>query len=231
MPSRSLVGTTCGQYNRDRMNPVSSIRLICFGDSLTAGFQSPTRDNPQGLSTPYGEWVQERLGAAGQVRISGICGELTGEMTMRFRQDVLAHQPHYVVILGGTNDLGWDGSPSEIMRNLVKMYELTLAAGGVPVPVTVPSLRVEEAESSREGEEWVGGHLERRRELNATILDYARAKNLVAVDLFTATAEPESYLLAPHYSNDGLHLTTAGYRLFADLVYRQVLEPVLSRNL
>lgn len=224
-----LVRAEYGQYNRATMNPALPIHVICFGDSLTAGFQSPTRVNPQGCATPYGEWVQEMIGAAGQVKISGICGELTGEMAMRFRRDVLTYQPHYVVILGGTNDLGWNGPPSEIMRNLLKMYEQTLAAGGVPVPVTVPSLRVEDAGGSREGQEWVAGHLARRRELNAMILDYARMKNLAAIDLFTATAEPESGLLASGYSNDGLHLTTAGYRLFADLVYRQVLQPVLSK--
>ena len=205
------------------------VRIICFGDSLTAGFQSPTRENPQGGSTPYGETLQERLGSAGQVSVSGICGELTGEMVMRFRKDVLAHAPHYVVILGGTNDLGWNGPTHEIMRNLVKMYEQTLAAGGVPVPVTVPSLRVEDAGNSREGMDWVAGHLERRYELNGLILGYGRTKNLTAVDLFTATAEPETNLLAREYSNDGLHLTTAGYRLFADLVYRQVLQPVLPK--
>lgn len=211
------------------MNPMQPVRIICFGDSLTAGFQSPTWDNPQGGSTPYGESLQERIGSAGQVSISGICGELTGEMVMRFRKDVLAHKPNYVVILGGTNDLGWNGPTHEIMRNLVKMYEQTLAAGGVPVPVTVPSLRVEDAGNSREGMEWVAGHLERRHELNAQILEYAASKNLAPVDLFTATAEPETNLLARDYSNDGLHLTTAGYRLFADLVYRQVLQPVLSK--
>lgn len=212
------------------MNSAHALRVICFGDSLTAGFQSPTRANPQARSTPYGEWVQERLGGAGQVTISGICGELTGEMVMRFRRDVLAHQPHYVVILGGTNDLGWNGPTHEIIRNLVKMYEKTLAAGGIPVPVTVPSLRVEDAGCSREGLEWVVGHLDRRRELNAHILEYAATKNLVSVDLFAATAEPESDLLAPEYSNDGLHLNTAGYRRFADLVYKLVLEPALSGN-
>lgn len=115
------------------------------------------------------------------------------------------------------------------MRNLVKMYEQALAAGGVPVPVTVPSLRVEDAGNSREGIEWVAGHLERRRELNAQILEYAASKSLAAVDLFTATVEPETDLLAPEYSNDGLHLTTAGYHLFAGLVYRQVLQPALFK--
>ena len=212
------------------MNSSQPLRVICFGDSLTAGFQSPTRENPQGLATPYGEWVQERLGAAGQVTSSGMCGELTGEMVLRFRRDVLAHQPHYVVILGGTNDLGWNGPAHEIMRNLVKMYEQTRAAGSVPVPVTVPSLRVEDAGSSRESLEWVAGHLERRCELNALIMEYAASKSLVAVDLFTATAEPESRLLAPEYSNDGLHLTTAGYRLFAELLYQQVFAPIVSGN-
>ncbi len=209
--------------------PPPPVRIVCFGDSLTAGFQSPTRDHPQGQSTPYGEWVQEKVGPAAQVSISGICGELTGEMVMRFRRDVLAHEPRFVVILGGTNDLGWNGPTHEIMRNLVKMYEQTLAAGGVPVPVTVPSLRVEDAGNSREGMEWVAGHLARRHELNGLILDYARTKHLAAIDLFTATAEPETNLLAREYSNDGLHLTTAGYRLFADLVYQQVLQPAVSK--
>lgn len=228
--SIGLVSSPDGRYNRGIMHSRSPVHIVCFGDSLTAGFQSPTRENPQGSSTPYGESLQESIGSAGRVSISGICGELTGEMVLRFRKDVLAHEPRFVVILGGTNDLGWNGPTHEIMRNLVKMYEQTLAAGGVPVPVTVPSLRVEDAGNSREGLAWVAEHLVRRFELNGLILDYARTKQLTAVDLFTATAEPETNLLAREYSNDGLHLTTAGYRLFADLVYRQVLQPVLSKS-
>src|SRR5205085_2775178 len=115
------------------MEPESSASLlVCFGDSLTAGFQSPTRDNPEGRSTPYGDWVQECLGSSLQVRVSGVCGELTGEMVLRFRHDVLAHRPTYVALLGGTNDLGWNAAASEIMRNLVKMYEQTFAAKAVP---------------------------------------------------------------------------------------------------
>ena len=103
--------------------------VICFGDSLTAGFQSPTRDNPTGRETPYGQFLQSYLGDVVEVRISGICGELTGEMIVRFQRDVLNHQPGYVPILGGTNDLGWNASAPEIMRNLAMMYEQTLAMG------------------------------------------------------------------------------------------------------
>ena len=200
--------------------------VICFGDSLTAGFQAPTRENPVGGETPYGQFLQEILGAAAQVRVSGICGELTGQMVLRFKHDVLDHTPSYVPILGGTNDLGWNASLDEIMRNLVRMYEQTLRAGGVPIPVTVPSIRVEDSQGSREGQEWVAGHLARRQQLNGVIVEYARLKSLAVVDLFAATADPESRQLAAIYSNDGIHLTTAGYRVFAEHV-AMILKPLL----
>ena len=203
--------------------------VICFGDSLTAGFQSPTKDNPAGQETPYGQFLQSFLGGAGQVRISGICGELTGEMGMRFQRDVLDHQPGYVTILGGTNDLGWNTSSSEIMSNLAMMYDQTLAMGGVPIPVTVPSIRVEDALGSQEGQEWVTEHLARRTQLNKLIQEYADSKNIAYVDLFAATMDPKSGQLAAIYSNDGIHLTTAGYRLFAEQV-AQVLKPLLSQS-
>jgi len=206
---------------------IRSTLVICFGDSLTAGFQSPSREHPTGAETPYGQFLQNHLGAAAQVCISGMCGELTGEMVMRFRRDVLDHEPGYVPMLGGTNDLGCNVAPTEIMCNLVTMYEQVLAAGGLPIPVTVPSIRVEENQGSPEGREWVADHLAQRAVLNRLIRDYAASKAIVCVDLFTATTDPESGQLARMYSNDGLHLTTAGYRLFAEQVAR-VLKPLLS---
>ena len=196
--------------------------VICFGDSLTAGFQSPTADNPTGRETPYGEFLQEQLGVDGQVHVSGICGELTGEMAMRFRQDVLRHRPASVVILGGTNDLGWNARPQDIMRNLVKMYELALADRITPIPVTVPSIRVAGDQAGPDGQVWIDDHITRRRQLNGLIRQYAESKQLAWIDLFSATAEPETGQLAGQYSNDGLHLTTAGYRRLAQLLYDQV---------
>jgi acyl-CoA thioesterase I len=201
--------------------------IICFGDSLTAGFQSPTRENPEGRSTPYGAWLEQSLGPAVQVHITGICGELTGEMVLRFKRDVLDHRPAYATLLGGTNDLAWNAQPREIMRNLVKMYELTLAAGAVPIPVTVPSIRAEEGQTGAEGQGWIADHLTRRHLLNGLIRDYATSKTIAYVDLFHATADPETHQLAAMYSNDGVHLTTAGYRRMAEEVVK-VLKRMLT---
>ena len=207
---------------------IASSHIVCFGDSLTAGFQSPTADNPQAIETPYGWFLQELTGPAVRVSVSGICGELTGEMAMRFRSAVLAHHPTHVVILGGTNDLGWNALPADIMRNLLKMYELASAAGITPVPVTVPSIRVGDNLRSEDGRRWFAEHLDRRCQLNGLILRYAESKRLAAFDLFAATAEPETRQLAAEYSNDGLHLTTAGYRLIAERLYREVFTAGLA---
>lgn len=203
-----------------------SVLVICFGDSLTVGFQSPTRQNPVGQATPYGYFLQQELGGPAEVRISGICGELTGDMVTRFGRDVLSYGPGFVPILGGTNDLGWNITPSEIMRNLAGMYEESLKAGGTPIPITIPSIRVEAGECSQGGQDWITGHLERRHQLNGLIQDYARSKGLASVDLFRATVDPDSGLLAEVYSNDGLHLTTSGYRLLAEQV-AHILRPLL----
>lgn len=207
------------------MDTTNKIPLIlCFGDSLTAGYQTPSRDNPSGRETPYGRFLEELLGGRARIAVSGICGEVTGEMVLRFRSDVLQRRPDYVVILGGTNDLGWNASPQEIIRNLVKMYELARAAGIVPVPVTVPSLRVPDGAGHDEAASWLGGHLARRQALNDLIQEYARSKQLRSVDLFSATSAPESSQLCSEYSNDGLHLTTEGYRRFAMLLHEEIFS-------
>lgn len=197
-------------------------RIVCFGDSLTAGFQSPNPENPGGEDRPYGRYLQEWLGPSVEVRISGICGELTGEMTMRFRRDVLGFRPAYVVILGGTNDLAWNADPGQVMRNLIKMYESARGERIVPIPVTVPSILVDVDQGGPEAEAYLERHVRLREALNASICEYARSKALPCVDLFAATADAATGQLAWRFSNDGVHLTTAGYRLFATLLLEQV---------
>lgn len=208
---------------------IASHHIVCFGDSLTAGFQSPTADTPQGAETPYGQFLQDLTGPSVRVSVSGTCGELTGEMAMRFRRDVLQQQPSHVVLLGGTNDLGWNAEPAGIMRNLVKMYESARATQVVPIPVTVPSIRVDVAGGGPDAEAWIGQHLSRRVRLNGLIQEYALAKGLPCVDLFAATIESTTGQLAAQYSNDGLHLTTGGYRLLAQLLYDQVFAKAFPR--
>lgn len=185
-------------------------RIIAFGDSLTTGFQSPSDDNPSGEATPYGGFLAESLGDAATVIVRGVNGELTDEMAVRLGREVMQLEPDAVIVLGGANDLGWGAPPESILQNLTTIYGHIRAHGALPVAVTVPSMR------------GMDSMIPGRRALNRLITEYCRGNGIPCVDLFTATAEPDTGRLAAEYSNDGLHLSTEGYRMLARLVYEVV---------
>ena len=191
------------------------LKIITFGNSLTVGYQSPSPENPMGKPTPYGRFLKELIGHSAEIVIKGVSGELTGEMILRLDREVITQRPDYAIILGGANDLGWGAHPSEIIKNLVTMYEHVRSANIQPISVTVPSIR---------------GYdplIPPRQVLNNLMIEYCQSKQQLFVDLFTATAEPDTLRLAEKYSNDGLHLTTEGYRLLAELLYNEVFKAIL----
>ena len=192
------------------------MQIVTFGNSLTVGYQSPSFLNPSGESTPYGQFLQELLGDSARVLIRGVSGELTADMALRLHRDVIALRPDYAVILGGSNDLGWGLHPKEVMQNLIAMYERVRGEGIQPVAITVPSIR------------GFDSLIPPRKVLNNLMIEYCQAQGeRPLVDLFMATAEPETMRLAEHYSNDGLHLTTAGYHRLAELLYHEVFKPAV----
>lgn len=213
--------------------------LICFGDSLTAGYQSSGLGGEVCTDTPYGEFLQSWLGSRGTVTVSGICGEVTEDMMERFHRDVERQHPEAVVILGGTNDLGSGLQPPLIMKNLQHLYRQAQAAGMQAVGVTVPSICVSEESVmmptavsglvARGIPQWIQSHIESRRSLNGMIQDTCQAMGMACVDLYSGTSEGEDGLLAAAYSNDGLHLSTAGYERFAELVWQVLFETRFGR--
>ena len=194
------------------------MRIVALGDSLTAGFQSPSSDNPEGESTPYGHFLQELLGESIEILTKGVNGELTFDMSMRLEYDVISLKPEYVIILGGTNDLGMGIEPIEAFEQLKEMYERVKSSNIQPISVTIPSIRR------------FDGLIPPRKILNGFIQDYCQSHQQPCVDLFMATAEPDSLRLAEIYSNDGLHLSTLGYQKIAELLYHNVFKKRLDKG-
>lgn len=204
--------------------------LVCFGDSLTAGYQTGVGGFGLTADSPYGGFIQQWVGAGAKIVVTGICGELTSEMVKRFHRDVVAARPKVTVILGGTNDLGSGVSPMHICENLQLMYRSALDAGIDPVGVTVPSICVDGGEpgmgqkdSERKIPPWVQPHIDQRLILNQQISEACRTFNIQCLDLFAETLEGPTHLLASQFASDGLHFNMAGYEVFARLVWRHLL--------
>ena len=201
-----------------RSEPTKKL-IIAFGDSLTVGYQSPTEDEELPQLVPYTDSLSKKVEellrerAAGlrvELLNRGIVGELTADMVDRFGCDVLGPRPDVVIILGGSNDLGWGMEPPPVARNLAGMYDEALKNGIRPVACTIPSVR-----GYDEG-------IRPRLQLNELVKRYSRALGVACVDLFTATADSAGRL-REEYSNDGLHLSPPGYEAMADAIFSEAV--------
>jgi lysophospholipase L1-like esterase len=198
------------------------VRVVALGDSLTVGFQSYGLNEDVGKSTPYTDLLIDRVSKdfrsdslSIEIVNKGIVGELSEQMLIRFDSDVICLSPRVVIILGGSNDLGWGLAPREILQNLSEMYRLSLQNRIVPIACTVPSILGYDT-----------GILPRIL-LNKLLQEHCREIGVRCVDVFRATLDQATSRLALRYSSDGLHLSSEGYRKMGAVIYEEGLRPVL----
>jgi lysophospholipase L1-like esterase len=180
-------------------------------------------------STPYTEFLKERikklsdLDTAGAPRVEflnrGIVGELTEDMLNRFDRDVVKVEPDFVIILGGSNDLGLGIEPQSVAENLMEMYREAVCHGIQPIACTVPSVL-----GFDEG-------IPPRLVLNRLIKEYSVEHTHVCVDIFTATCDSSTGRLREECSNDGLHLNTRGYETMAEAIFSRTVRDIVSGHL
>jgi hypothetical protein len=93
-----------------------------------------------------------------------------------------------------------------------------LAQGIQPVACTVPSVL-----GFDEG-------IEPRKQLNGLIKNHSTNCGVACVDLFSATSDPMGRLRRD-YSNDGLHLSAAGYEAMAEAIFSGAVSQIISKRL
>jgi lysophospholipase L1-like esterase len=185
-------------------------RVVFFGDSIT--------DN----------WSKAGYGGffPGKPYLNrGIGGQTTAQMIVRFRADVLALEPHVVVILAGTNDIAGNAGPvtlEAVEDNLASMAELARLHGiGVVLATALPVSDDKKDAGGRPLLRTRDRPTETLRTLNQWLADRARTKGDVYLDYFSALADAHG-LLKPELNDDGLHPNAAGYAVMAPLAEQAI---------
>ncbi len=179
-------------------------RVVLMGDSITE------------------EWLRLRPeffadnGYVGR----GISGQVSAQMLVRFRQDVIDLKPAAVVVNAGTNDVAENQGPYNedfTFGNIVSMTELA-QANGIAVVLTsvLPAA----------GFRWrpaITDAADKIAALNARIKAYAAEKGIPYVDYYTpmVVSDP-SRALNPAYSKDGVHPVPEGYAVMEPLVVEAI---------
>ena len=201
------------------------LTFVALGDSLTVGFQSFNPDDSFLEDAPYTHFLEQIIADARkqfksipEVRFlnRGINGDLTEGMLHRFERDVTADKPNYVIILGGSNDLGWGLPPEKVFYNLKQIYATSTEHEIRPIACTVPSIL------------GFDSLIPQRIKLNELIKRHCSEQEILCADTFQATANPQTQRLLEVYSNDGLHLSTAGYKKLAETIFQEAVKKILS---
>lgn len=178
-------------------------RVVFIGDSIT---ESWDRDRATLFTNP-------------SLINRGISGQTSGQMLLRFRQDVIALRPRVVVILAGTNDIAGNNGPAsdeEIEGNIASMVELAKANRiRVILATLVPAAEYGWAPAVRPAP--------RIAAINAWIRAFAKDKRILLCDFYPAMATPDGALRSD-LGDDGVHPNAAGYR-----VMEATLRPILER--
>jgi len=186
----------------------SPITTVLMGDSITDG------------------WIDQRPEFFSENNIidRGIGGETTGQMLLRFREDVIKLRPKVVAILAGINDIAENNGPIELERvfgNIVSMVDLAKANNiQVILCKLVPANRFP----------WRPQIIptQKVKQLNEMIASYAKSHHLVLVDYFSPMADSNSGLKA-ELGSDGVHPNKKGYALMEPLLLEGI-EAALQIN-
>jgi len=202
-------------------------KIVALGDSLTVGetgFTFSAADEPVGsypkcLGVLAEEYLRSRQSDVNvEVLNKGVNGDLTSGMLERFLRDVVDEKADYVIILGGTNDIGWGFDSAMIAHNLTSMYDSARNKGIIAVACAVPSiLGFDEL-------------IPPRLDLNRAIRGEAEERKMPFLDLFTATADQRNNRLLEDFSADGLHLNSKGYERIGKYVFDKWLKAVLDHT-
>jgi lysophospholipase L1-like esterase len=200
------------------------VEILGFGDSLTAGtpgYEPGYGGDPQ---SQYGFWLLESAKNDGTHNLrftnSGVPGELAATMNQRLRNQIRRQRYDIVVLMAGSNDLGWGTPSDEVFRILRGLWAVVAEQGSALVACTIPPI----AESYPR-------HQDSQRRLNSHILAAGGpGHDRVAVDVFSALADSHGLLLPDYDSGDGLHLSVEGYRAIGEIVWSDGVRKLIHSS-
>ena len=195
-----------GRYKEANAAVQQPVKAVFMGNSITDGWPSADPD------------FFTKNGYVGR----GIGGQVSAQMLMRFRQDVINLKPQAVVILAGTNDLAHNDyavTPEQTFDNVVSMVQLAQDNGiKVILCSTLPAYQFGWRPELKPAEDI--------KAFNKKVKAYADAHDILYVDYHSAMKD-ERDGLPEKYSKDGVHPTLEGYKVMEKLV-QEALQKVVK---
>ncbi len=186
------------------VSPTAGSYAATFGDSIThgGGAISYSPANVEYSFQTYLAFPNINLGKS---------GDTSETMLNRFDEDVLAYQPRYLIIMGGSNSLRGGVPADQVTTELAAIRDKCLIYGIRPIFLTLPPI-IPEAIKKAFNEDTASNWQE----------DFAAVNSFIREQQYYIDIEPDfidaNHNLAPHWAVDGLHLDIEGKKLMAQII-------------
>ncbi|KAK0718720.1 SGNH hydrolase-type esterase domain-containing protein [Apiosordaria backusii] len=196
------------------------LRILCFGDSLTAGYSylgsvyhPYDTKMVQMLAMAFPDWdiTTVERGKPGDVVKTGFLTRMQECYTVPPPKHKDEKPPFdWAIVLGGTNDLAFGIPPQEIFKKLTEVWDVALRRGCKILALTVPDVVSEGRTKGRADAD--------RKVLNELIMGYKKP-DLHVYDLHDAISLTKmSPADRTRYRDDQIHFTPDGYDLIGNKV-------------
>jgi lysophospholipase L1-like esterase len=149
----------------------------------------------------------------------GISGQISPQLLIRFRQDVIDLKPKAVIILAGSNDIAASTghvSNQTIMDNVKSMAELARLHGiKVILCEYLPVFEYPWRKGLKPADKIIS--------LNKEIKTYAEANNFILLDYFSPLVDERNGQKA-ELTTDGVHPNVAGYKIMAKVTEKAIAK-------
>ena len=208
--------------------------IVAFGDSLTEGlFDWPNSRQFHPYTIKLQRLINKEVKRANSelnivVRNFGISGErLQESMKQRLRGVILATNPDFVIILGGTNDLldmakgasDYDvhRRSNELIRDTQRLH-IYCHHKGIPTAVlSIPETAIDDRDQNATVSLM-------RRMINDEMRDFTNSsKHTTYVDISTKIGRKRN----EKYWDDGVHFTPMGYDRVGEIIFQEI-RPVIK---
>lgn len=189
------------RYTQDNQQLLASERVVTvvlIGDSITDNW-----DDADPMTFIRNGWVNR-----------GICGEISAQILVRFRCDVLNLKPKIVVINCGTNDLPGHVVPYDQTRTLEHIISMAELASEHNIKVILSSVLPACNDSVVD--------LDKKTiSLNSKIRAYAIKHNIEYADYHSSLRNDRGQM-QNSYTLDGVHPTREGYNVMKQVLISQI---------
>ncbi|KAJ5068129.1 hypothetical protein M0811_12589 [Anaeramoeba ignava] len=201
------------------------IKILAMGDSLTKGYTNHGQThNPYTLK--LSEYLNKKFKKIKfEIENKGISGEQCKDMPIRFEKIMSENDYHFVIILGGTNDLAYGRSHEDILKDIINLHQIALSSKNLvkSIAVSIPQCLFDERNEKI---------FEIKKIVNKEIFNFSQKEEKVEFfDLFNlipfSLSEKE---LMSFWDKDGLHFSSLGYDHFGKLLF-DFLEEIIFNYL